>query len=69
MKKKLKQIFVMWLAAIMLLGAVPFTAFADEEDEDVPKVFHNDSGNEAVRIVIGKTPSVTIGNPPLFPLP
>ncbi len=61
MKKKLKQIFVMWLAAIMLLGAVPFTAFADEEDEDVPKVFHNDSGNEAVRIVIGKTPSVTIG--------
>ena len=30
MKKKLKQIFVMWLAAIMLLGAVPFTAFADE---------------------------------------
>ena len=55
MKKKLKQIFVMWLAAIMLLGAVPFTAFADEEDMDVPAVFHKDDDNDPVRLVIGKT--------------
>ncbi len=61
MKKKLKQIFLMWLAAIMLLGAVPFTALADEEDMEVPKVFHKDDDNDPVRLVIGKTPSVTIG--------
>ena len=61
MKKKLRQIFLMWLAALLLLGTVPFTAFADEEDEEVPKVFHKDDDNDPVRLVIGKTPSVTIG--------
>ncbi len=61
MKKKLKQILFMWMAAMMLLGAIPFTAFADEEDMEVPKVFHKDDDNDPVRIVVGKTPSVTIG--------
>lgn len=57
------------MAAAVLLGAAPstaFTALADEketenEDLEIPKVFHKDDDNEVVRIVIGKTPSITIG--------
>lgn len=61
MKKKLKQIFIMLMAAMMLVGAMPFSALADEDDMEVPAVFHKDDDNSDVRIVIGKTPSVTIG--------
>ena len=69
MRERLKRIFILFMAAAVLLGAAPstaFTALADEketenEDLEIPKVFHKDDDNEVVRIVIGKTPSITIG--------
>lgn len=61
MKEKLKRIFIILMAAFVAAGAVPLAAFADEEDMEVPKVFHKDDDNSDVRIVVGKTPSITIG--------
>lgn len=61
MMKKLKQIFIIMLAALTFLGSVPLPAMADEEDEAIPPVFHKDDENDQVRIIIGKTPQVTIG--------
>lgn len=45
----------------MAMGTMPFFALADEEDMEVPPVFHKDDENDVVRLVVGKTPSVTIG--------
>lgn len=61
MMKKLKQIFVILLALLTFAGSVPFTALADEEDDDIAPVFHKDDDNSHVRVVIGKTPTVSIG--------
>ena len=61
MKSKWRRIWIVLLAAGILMGLMPFAAFADEEDMEVPRVYHKDDDNEIVRIVIGKTPSVTIG--------
>lgn len=69
MRERFKRIFILFMAAATLLGASPstaLTALADEketenEDLEIPKVFHKDDDNEVVRIVIGKTPSITIG--------
>ena len=69
MRERLKRIFILFMAAAVLLGTAPstaFTALADEketenEDLEIPKVFHKDDDNEVVRIVIGKTPLITIG--------
>lgn len=61
MKKMMKRLFLFLLAAVMMLSSVSFTAFADEDDWDIPKVFHKDDDNEALRLVIGSTEEVTIG--------
>lgn len=61
MMRKLKRFLLILLAALMAVGTMPFFAFADEEDMEVPPVFHKDDENDVVRLVVGKTPSVTIG--------
>ena len=54
-----------FLAACMLMGAVPATAFAAKETteaaETIPQVYRMDDDNDTVRIVIGKTPTLYIG--------
>ncbi|MCI9568285.1 MAG: hypothetical protein HFG14_00025 [Lachnospiraceae bacterium] len=59
--RKLKRFFLILLAVLMAMGTMPFFALADEEDMEVPPVFHKDDENDVVRLVVGKTPSVTIG--------
>ena len=53
------------LAACMLMGAVPATAFAAKETteaaETIPQVYRMDDDNDTVRLVIGKTPTLYIG--------
>ena len=53
------------LAACMLIGAVPATAFAAKETteaaETIPQVYRMDDDNDTVRLVIGKTPTLYIG--------
>ena len=61
MMRKLKRFFLILLAVLMAMGTMPFFARADEEDMEVPPVFHKDDENDVVRLVVGKTPSVTIG--------
>lgn len=66
MKKKVNKILLFLLTAAMLLTSVSMTAFADtdeteDEEENIPKVFHKDDDNRELRIVIGKTETVTIG--------
>ena len=61
MMRKLKRFFLILLAVLMAMGTLPFFALADEEDMEVPPVFHKDDENDVVRLVVGKTPSVTIG--------
>ncbi len=61
MMRKLKRFFLILLAVLMAMGTMPFFALADEEDMEVPPVFHKDDENDVVRLVVGKTPSVTIG--------
>ena len=55
-----------FLAACMLMGAVPATAFAAKETteaaETIPQVYRMDDDNDTVRLVIGKTPTLYIGN-------
>ncbi len=50
-----------FLAACMLMGAVPATAFAAKETteaaETIPQVYRMDDDNDTVRLVIGKTPT------------
>ena len=54
-----------FLAACMLMGAVPATAFAakktTEAAETIPQVYRMDDDNDTVRLVIGKTPTLYIG--------
>ena len=54
-----------FLAACMLMGAVPATAFAAQETteaaETIPQVYRMDDDNDTVRLVIGKTPTLYIG--------
>ncbi|MBQ6833931.1 MAG: hypothetical protein IJO55_05890 [Lachnospiraceae bacterium] len=64
MKKMIKKFMLYFLTAVMIMGAVPFTTFADvdeDEDESIPPVYHKDDDNDALRLVIGKTEEVTIG--------
>lgn len=53
-----------FLAACMLMGAVPATAFAAKETteaaETIPQVYRMDDDNDTVRLVIGKTPTLYI---------
>lgn len=58
---RIKRGILFLLSAMMLAGSVPFPVFADEADMEVPAVYHKDDENETVRLVIGKTPNVTIG--------
>ena len=59
-----------FLAACMLMGAVPATAFAAKETteaaETIPQVYRMDDDNDTVRLVIGKTPTLYIGKNGLF---
>ena len=54
-----------FLAACMLMGVVPATAFAAKETteaaETIPQVYRMDDDNDTVRLVIGKTPTLYIG--------
>ena len=54
-----------FLAACMLMGAVPATSFAAKETteaaETIPQVYRMDDDNDTVRLVIGKTPTLYIG--------
>ena len=54
-----------FLAACMLMGSVPATAFAAKETteaaETIPQVYRMDDDNDTVRLVIGKTPTLYIG--------
>ena len=54
-----------FLAACMLMGAVPATAFAAKETteaaETIPQVYRMDDDNDTVRLVIGKMPTLYIG--------
>ena len=64
MKKMIKKFMLYFMTAVMIMGAVPFTTFADvdeDEDESIPPVYHKDDDNDALRLVIGKTEEVTIG--------
>ncbi len=61
MKRIMKKFFLFMLAAVLMLTSVSLTAFADEDDEEIPKVYHKDDGNSDVRLVIGSTEEVTIG--------
>ena len=61
MKRIMKKFFLFMLAAVLMLTSVSLTAFADEDDEEIPKVYHKDDGNSDVRLVIGATEEVTIG--------
>ncbi|MBQ5659951.1 MAG: hypothetical protein IIV18_01280, partial [Lachnospiraceae bacterium] len=57
----MKKFFLFMLAAVLMLTSVSLTAFADEDDEEIPKVYHKDDDNSDVRLVIGATEEVTIG--------
>ena len=61
MKRIMKKFFLFMLAAVLMLTSVSLTAFADENDEEIPKVYHKDDDNSDVRLVIGSTEEVTIG--------
>ncbi len=61
MMKKVKQFFLIFMAILTMAGAMPLAALADEADEEVPEVFHKDDDNSFVRLVVGKTPEVSIG--------
>lgn len=58
MKKLLRKMMILALAALLAVSAVPFTALAAEVE---PPVYERDAENDLVQIVIGKTPTVTIG--------
>ena len=65
MKIKGLRWMAIFLAACMLMGAVPATAFAAKETteaaETIPQVYRMDDDNDTVRLVIGKTPTLYIG--------
>lgn len=64
MKKKLRQLFLFLMAAVMMFSSLSLTVFADEkEDEDalIPQVFYKDHDNSDVRVIIGTTEEITIG--------
>ena len=51
---KLKRLWILLLVLSTFLGAMPLESFAEEEDEEIPPVFHKDDDNDEVRIVIGR---------------
>ena len=61
MKRIMKKFFLFMLVAVLMLTSISLTAFADEDDEEIPKVYHKDDDNSDVRLVIGSTEEVTIG--------
>ncbi|MBR5268800.1 MAG: hypothetical protein IKU20_11525 [Lachnospiraceae bacterium] len=61
MKNVIKKFFLFMLAAVLMLTCASLTAFADENEEDIPKVYYKDDDNSDVRLVIGSTEEVTIG--------
>ena len=63
MKKKVKQLLLFLMAAVMLLTSVPFTALADETDRDemIPPVFYKDDDNRRLRVIVGSTEELTMG--------
>ncbi|MBR0306189.1 MAG: hypothetical protein IIX07_05200, partial [Lachnospiraceae bacterium] len=42
MKRIMKKFFLFMLAAVLMLTSISLTAFADEDDEEIPKVYHKD---------------------------
>lgn len=64
MKKKLRQMFLFFMMAVMMVTSLPLTAFADhkdDEDASIPQVFYKDHDNSDVRVIIGTTEEITIG--------
>jgi len=61
MKKIMKKFFLFMLAAVMMITSISLTAFADEDEEEIPKVYYKDDDNSNLRLVIGSTEEVTIG--------
>jgi len=64
MKKKLRQLFLFFMMAVMMVTFLPLTAFADEkenEDAMIPQIFYKDHDNSDVRVIIGTTEEITIG--------
>ena len=64
MKKKLRQLFLFLMAAVMMVTSLSLTAFADQtvnEDALIPQVFYKDHDNSDVRVIIGTTEEITIG--------
>ena len=59
--KTMKRFFLFMLAVMLMLTSVSLTAFADEDEEGIPKVYYKDDDNTNVRLVIGSTEEVTIG--------
>ena len=63
MRKLGKRLALLLLTACMAAGEAPMAVWAEttEAAEEIPPVHEMDDDNEYVRIVIGKTPEVTIG--------
>ena len=65
MRKKLRQLFLLLVAAVMMVTSISLTAFADESETDedamIPQVFYKDHDNSDVRVIIGTTEEITIG--------
>lgn len=59
--RALRRGLLFLMTVCLLFGTVPVRAMADDDDMEVPPVFHKDDENETVRIVIGKTPSIAVG--------
>lgn len=61
MRKKMKQFLFFMMAMVMMFTSVPMTAFADDADDEIPKVFINDSDNDELRLIVTSTQEITIG--------
>ena len=73
MRKKLRQLFLLLMAAVMMVTSISLTAFADESETDedamIPQVFYKDHDNSDVRVIIGTTEEITIGKTRFFRKP
>ncbi len=61
MKKWVKKGLIYMLVMVMMVSSIPFTALADDDEDEIPIVYHNDSNNNVLRLVIGSTERVKIG--------
>lgn len=61
MKKRWKQFMVFMMAMVMMFTSIPMTAFADDTDDEIPKVFVKDSDNDELRLIVASTQEMTIG--------